>query len=383
MGRSALNYLPVVFVKQKMEVSTMPDVSSILTWLEENVQEMRQSRRKTLAAIIQGAMKMQGVGVLALGHSMEGETAAKHRIKRVDRFLGNAQVELEALFKSLFLACCPPRGEVIVLADWTDRGSFQQLVLSLSRHGRSLPFLWITVAKSEHTGEEQGAMIEAERKALTLFASLCPPGVTPIVIADRGFANRRWLGDIQKRGWWFVQRLPRERYVETTEHIGLVYELGIRRGSRPRDWGWGTFTEKHWGPIRLVTAFDSEADEPWYLVTNMDYTTAAETVKLYAKRMWTEALFRDLKNRNWGMGMDHVQLTRAERYDRHFLILALAYLFLCAFGAVAETLKLADQLKANTVEKRVLSLARIGAYCIAAIGCSLPDALQVLLRLPT
>jgi hypothetical protein len=57
---------------------------------------MRASRRKTLVAIVSGAMKMQGTGVLACG------AFAKHPIKRVERFLGNTQVEVEFVFKGLF-----------------------------------------------------------------------------------------------------------------------------------------------------------------------------------------------------------------------------------------------------------------------------------------
>ena len=68
----------------------MFDPSKILAWLEENVQSMRQSRRKTLAVIVEGAMKMQGSGVLALGRAMGGETAAKHCIKRRSRGTPNA-----------------------------------------------------------------------------------------------------------------------------------------------------------------------------------------------------------------------------------------------------------------------------------------------------
>ena len=361
----------------------MNSLSNILPWLEENVESMRQSRRKTLAAIVEGAMHLLGTGVLALGRSMTGECAAKHRIKRVDRFLGNEQVEVRAVYAALFKACCPPRGEVIVLVDWTDRHSFQQLVFALSRNGRALPFLCITVPKSENAGEQDGVMIAAEAKAMALFASFCPVHCKPIIVADRGFGNTRWLEEVQNRGWHFVQRMARNHYTETENYIGTLHELGIRRGSPPRDWGWGTVGEKQWGKIRLVTVFDEEAKEAWYLLTNMDYTTPKEVVSLYQRRMWIEAMFRDLKNRNLGLGMDKVRLTQAERYDRHFIILALAYVFLCAFGAVAEIIKFADELKANTVPRRVLSLAKIGAYCMALVACSLNDALRQLLLLPS
>ena len=122
----------------------MYDPSKILTWLEEKVQVMRRSRAKTLAAICSGAMRMQGSGVLALGRAMQGPTKAKHRIKRVDRFLGNVQVEVDAVNEAIFHQFRPPTGPVVVLADWTDRHPFQQLVLALPRDGRAIPFYSLT-----------------------------------------------------------------------------------------------------------------------------------------------------------------------------------------------------------------------------------------------
>gem|GEM_PF-5113251 len=105
-------------------------------------------------------------------------------------------------------------------------------------------------------------MIAAEAKAMALFASFCPARCKPIIIADRGFGNTRWLEEVQKRGWHFVQRMARNHYAETEDHIGVLYELGIRRGSPPRDWGWGTIGEKEWGKLRLVTVFGEEGALP-------------------------------------------------------------------------------------------------------------------------
>ena len=84
-----------------------------------------------------GAMRMQGSGVSALGFAMEGPVAAKYRIKRVGCFLGNAQVEIDAVNEAIFHQFRPRTGPVVVLADWTDRHPFQQLVLALPRNGRT------------------------------------------------------------------------------------------------------------------------------------------------------------------------------------------------------------------------------------------------------
>lgn len=360
----------------------MYEPTQIVAWLEANVQ-MRQSRRKTLASVVAGAMRMQGTGVLALGRAMHGPAKAKHRIKRVDRFLANPKIEVDAISHALFHFLKPSQSMPVVLADWTDRHAFQQLVLALPCNGRALPFYCVTVEKGDGSGAHEGLMVQAEAQAFEALARMCQDTIKPVIIADRGFGNTRWLGEIQKRGWHFVQRISKNNYVETEQHIGLVHELGIRRGWLPREHGKGTMGEKQWGPIRLVSVFERESQEPWYLVTNMEVQSPRQIVELYKKRMWIEATFRDLKNRNWGLGMDQAKLTQASRLDRHFIVLALAFILLCAFGAVAESQGLGDALKANTVVERVLSLARIGNYFLQSAHVAITYALKMLLDLPT
>ena len=86
-------------------------------------------------------------------------------------------------------------------------------------------------------------------------------------------------------------------------------------------------------------------------------------------------MFLDLKNRDWGLGMDKAKLTQKGRVGRHFLILALAYVFLVAFGAAAQA--------AGLGEKRFLSLARIGNYFLHTAMLAIPIAIQAVLELPT
>lgn len=362
----------------------MFDPSKIMIWFDEEFQSLRRSRRKTLAALVAGAMKMQGTGVLALGRAMEGETTAKHRIKRVDRFLGNESLEVESISRSLFNVLRGRQKEPLVLVDWTDRHAFKQLVFSLTKDGRAMPFLCITIKKDDLEAITEGLEIDAERQGLALLEQICPAHVRPVIVADRGFGNARWLGDIQNRGWYFVQRLAKNHYVETENFIGVLSELGIRRGWRPRDWGWGTLGEEKHGSMRLVTVYDREAKGPWYLVTNLEDTAAQTVVKTYSKRMWIEAMFRDLKSRKWGLGIDDVRLTDTLRTTRHFMVIAIAYILLCACGAVAEMKKLSRTLKANTVNRRTLALLGIGSnllHCCSRIR--IRTAIKQLIFLPT
>lgn len=362
----------------------MYDSQAILSWLEANVHGMRRSRLKTLSAIVSGALVMKGVGVLALGRAMaQGcEVAAKHCIKRVWRFLRNADVEFEAVHQALFNALAPGEGPIVILVDWTDIGPFQQLVLSLPRDGRALPFMSLTVPKGTYSGEQDGSMVFAEARALQTLYRLCPRERQVILVGDRGFGNGRWLWDVRRRGFDFVQRLPCGRDLCVERYTGLLSELGIPRNSPSADWGWGSIVGHEQLELRLVTTFAADAKEPWYLVTSLRTPPSAEIVRIYKRRMWIEAMFRDLKNRNWGLGLDQVRLSEPQRHDRHFLILALAYAFLCAFGAVAESLGLDKLWKANTSQERVMSLARIGNYFIQITQCSIQTAIATLVTLP-
>ena len=59
--------------------------------------------------------------------------------------------------------------------------------------------------------------------------------------------------------------------------------------------------------LRLVTTWKKDTAEPWYLVTNLERIPQKIT-RLYLRRMWIEEMFRDLKNRNWGLGFDGSEL---------------------------------------------------------------------------
>jgi hypothetical protein len=351
---------------------------SVSSWLKSHVTGMRLSRLKTLSAVVSGAMRMKGVGVLALGRAMEGPAGAKHRIKRVWRFLRNPGVENLQVSRALFTSLIPAKGRIIVLCDWTDLAPFKQLVFSLPKDGRSLPFLSLTIMKDQ--GEE-GAMVEAEQKALAYLAVIAPKEREVVIVADRGFGNARWIKDVKNWGWHFVQRIAGNLYLNVQGYSGSVSEMPIVKGTPSKDWGQGNITQAHLFEARVVTIYDKDSKEPWVLLTDLQ-DIPPEIVRIYKRRMWIEAMFRDLKNRNWGLGLDATRLSEPARHDRLFIVLAVAYALLMAFGAAAEASGYSDMLKANTENDRVMTLARIGNYFIQITQMEIHRVFKALLRLP-
>jgi hypothetical protein len=353
--------------------------AKILSWLEENVKGMRLSRCKTLAAIVPGAMELCGVGVLALGRSMETETTAKHNIKRVERFLGNARVESHAIARAIFNAFAPEQGPVLVLADWTDVTNGKLLVFALPCNGRSLPFFTYVVSKKVGEGE----LIQAENEALKILRHICSDRSEVTIVADRGFGNQRWIQAVRAQGFHFVQRLSCVFNVDTELYIGALRDLNLRQGKPVRDWGRGVIGDDEAIEGRLVTAYDPKAKEPWYLVTDLEDIPTMEVVNIYRRRWWIETLFRDKKNRDWGLGLANVTLKDYRRYERLFYIVALAFIFLSAHGAIAEAEGFDKGLKANTRKTRVLNLLRMGYHLIRKQGTRLMYALDLLRELAT
>lgn len=351
----------------------------ILSWLEENVKGMCLSRCKTLAAIVPAAMELCGVGVHCLGRSMETHTTAKHNIKRVDRFLGNADFESHALARAVFNVFAPTRGPVTVLADWTDMANAKLLVFALPCNGRSLPFFAHVVAKKVGDGE----LIQAENEALKALRDICRDRSDITVVADRGFGNRRWIQTVRALGFHFVQRLSCVFNVDTDKYIGALRDLNLRRGKPVRDWGQGTMGDDEAIEGRLITAYDPQAKEPWYLVSDLQDVPATQIVETYRRRWWIETLFRDGKNRDWGLGLASVTLKDYRRYERLFYIVALAFIFLSAHGAVAEAQGFDKTLKANTRKTRVLNLLRIGYHFMRTMGAAIQEAQECLRALVT
>jgi len=120
--------------------------------------------------------------------------------------------------------------------------------------------------------------------------------------------------------------------------------------------------------------------DPWYLVTDLDQSEATGVVTLYRQRWWIETLFRDKKNRDWGLGLSAVKLKDYCRYERLFYIVALAFIFLTAHGAAAEDEGFDRGLKANTRKIRVLNLLRTGYHFLRQRGEHFDLALAALRR---
>lgn len=319
---------------------------------------IRKSQVKTLAALTYGLVRSARVGVAAIGRSMAGPVAEKHRIKRVDRFLGNLGVKVVPLVRPLVRASMANRERVFLAIDWTDLHdqAHQVLVAGVVTRSRAIPVYWRTVSKGQLTLNQN----RIEDRFVEELRKLVPRGVEVVVLADRGFGRVSFLQKLESLGFKYLIRVQNKVGVRGEVFTGTLGDLPVQRGVL-LDLGKVKYQQQVGFPVRVVVRFDQGQEEPWLLATNLD-ESAERVAGWYGRRMEIEELFKDLKNERSGFRLRGLRLSSPGRYDRLLLVVAYAYFLLVVAGLWGEMHQVHRRLMANTEKKRTLGLWRVGHY---------------------
>lgn len=343
-------------------------------------------RKRLMLALVDGLVKCQRVTLTALGRSLEGVTSPKHRIKRVDRFLGNAKVhqDVQHWYAAVTRRLLRNNRRPIILLDWTQTiGPYNALVAGVAFCGRAIP-----VYAEVHPGEHLGGR-RVQHAFLERLASILPPGTRPIIVADAGFKTP-FFSSVRARGWDFVIRLRGK---------GVLRRMGLRARQRdPRlrfETAFASATDRardlgEWTPYaaagslntayRIVLSarparaegpprkdpYARRAIEPWLLATTIRRERPASIVELYRLRMQIELTFRDTKNGNCGWGLEYARSRDRHRQEVLLVIACLALAAVLLIGLHAEAQGAARRHQANTLRtRRVNSLSRLGELVLA------------------
>jgi hypothetical protein len=279
-----------------------------------------------------------------------------HRLKRLWRFTANPRLDAQAVQTALVPHTLARLGRprwLGLAVDWTlfdarlpsgRRVRYQVLRIAVPRRGRALPVLQLAYDNGHlPAGWSQNQLEEA---ALLAVVRALPPGVRPVVLADRGFARASFLAWLQQHGLAYVVRIDKGTCL--TGPDGRRWKLG-QEGLRPGEVRWAPrvrYGLYHDRPRDLVLhvalcwrvskghARDPRRKppkDPWYLATSLG--DAARAVAWYWQRGWIEQSFKDSKSR---FGLAAVQVGCPERLTRLLaaLTLALTWLTLAALPEV-------------------------------------------------
>jgi hypothetical protein len=339
---------------------------------------------RATAALVRGGV----TSLSAIALSLDGATTLKHRLKSVDRLLGNTALNLERyeLYRCVALSWLKDVSQILLVVDWSDLTKDQRLQLlraSVVVEGRSL-----TLYEEAHPQKKLGNAA-VHRTFLRRLATILPPGCQPIVMTDAGF-HASWFKMIDEMGWEFIGRVRgRNRLRFGPEGAWVAArDLYARARAQVRDLGLGYYVRSNPVQVRAVlsrrpkkgrhqlniygvkragrvsTKNARSAREPWLLASSLGlrHLCAEAIVGLYSQRMRIEQSFRDTKNLRLGLGLEAARSRSGKRMEILLLLAHLALFVLRLIGESAKQQQLELQFMAtrrpNRPEISTLTLAR-------------------------
>lgn len=329
--------------------------------------DLRNARNLLLA--VEALVRGRRLVLMDLARHWPGAERVRAPLKRLDRLLGNREVQaVRARFYSVAAAWLLRSPQPALIVDWSELksdGRWHLLRAAVTARGRT-----ITVYEEVHPkAKKNNAKVQAA--FLKRLQGLLPAGVCPIVISDAGFQNP-WFRAVEKLGWHWIGRVRHRTRVRLVGQQAIQDDwtccktLHAQASARACSLGEGQLARSNPLSCRLVLvrppkrgrvqltrygtrarsrhsrAMAARAKEPWLLAVSrsLDEAPARSIVALYAKRMQIEQSFRDLKSHRYGCAFEDTLTRESRRLEMLLLIHMLATLaaWLAGLTATANTL---------------------------------------------
>ncbi len=212
--------------------------------------------------------------------------------------------------------------------DVTTHGAqWAAIVVSVLYRGTAIPVAWAILP-----GNTKGQWLPHERRLLRRLLSAVPPRMTVLVLTDCGLWSPRLWRCIKRSGGHPVMRIrPDATFTPHGQSRVLARRLVPGPGHAWVGAGVAYKPSKRQKGTLLVV-WDRDHDEPWILLTDLPAKRIG--VAWYGLRIWIELGFRALKRLGWQW--ERTRRRDATRIARHWLVLAVATLWVLAYGTRAE-----------------------------------------------
>ena len=294
--------------------------------------------------------------------------------RRLSRFLEQGGVDVREWYGAIARAwlAALAAGELHLIIDGSKVGfGHQLLMVALAYHHRAIPLAWTWVkgVKGHSAGATQLAL-------LRYVYTLVPDGAKVSLVGDSEFSRLETLRQLRAWGWHYALRV-RGNWLVCAYHARtwVAFESLVSGPGEQVWWEKARFTQKFGARVNLLAYWAPGEKEPWLLVTNLP--NAYRTRQCYARRMWIEELFGDLKAHGWDL--EATQLRHFLRLSRLTLAVCLLYVWLLRTGQ--QVIKAGQRPWVDRNERRDLSLFQIGLRTIARklaldspVSVSLPTA---------
>lgn len=351
---------------------------------------MHQKRISALCAAVNSLMDGASLTLTSLARNLAGQAKERHRIRKMDRLLGNQHLHLEK--KAIYCAINKlliKKEQPIIAIDWSCLSSKDGRYLlraSVALKGRSL-VCYEEVHPKAHENNTQ-----AQNAFLDKLKAVLPEKAKPIIVTDAIFSVL-WFKKVCSLGWEFVGRVRQNRgsyydvekgvwcainkaYADAQDTPKVLREILLTKQNKLPCTMIG-YKKKIKGRIKknrkgekakgsYNDVFSQSQREPWLLVTSLPMlpNLANKVVRCYATRMQIEEEFRDTKSRRYGFGLSESGSKIHKRVEILLVINFLAAFFCWILGCTAVDKKQhydyhANSLKTDTVLSRVFIGRRI------------------------
>ena len=350
----------------------------------EKTASIHKKRLLSLFDVVETAMQTQYVTLTGLGRRLPSSAKIKHKIKKVDRLLGNKHLQKERIeiYKQLSRKLIGKRQTPHIIVDWSPlaEGSYYYFLrASIATKGRA-----ITIYEECHP-DSKNANAKVHKTFLSTLKEILPPRSQPIIITDAGFRNS-WFNMVDSHHWHWIGRVRHNTFYQvvntrcwqsvTTLHAkatGKAKHLGhvLLARANPLACYFYLYKKEPKGRkkktllgevCRQSTSLKcaKRGKEPWLIASSMD-SPANSIIKLYGERTQIENSFRDTKNQRVGFSLNDTGTRNIERLNILLLIVYIASIGLWFIGQCAKENKRHYQFQANTIKHRdVLSNIYLG-----------------------
>ena len=358
----------------------MPARQVCQTFFRDALAPFHQYRQNALLDATVALTRGASLTLTSIGRHLPGHAQVKHKIKRVDRLLGNTALhhDIPLIFNNIISLLTHRLSWCVIAVDWSGYPSQEYHVLraSLICDGRSIPLLSHIVPSAK----QQNAQVQ--KVFLNMLRDAIAPDKKVIIVTDAGFQNA-WFRHIRSLGWDFMGRVRGNiqlRLKEKGEQWLRRQTLTAR--SKPEYLGPGTLARAEYaqcdGHFYLhkkeakgrknkrgrcrISRYSQERDgrssakEPRLIFSSTDEFSPAKVMKLYSRRMQIEQNFRDEKSERFGFGLRASHSGSEGRILVLSLLATLATVVLWLIGYHAENKGLHLRYQANSIKsRRVLS----------------------------
>ncbi len=332
-----------------------------VTWLTR-IWQLRPGERVTrvrnLAWLITGIFQSRSVQLSRVATQIPSHANLLSVERRLSRLLDNPALRVREWYGPMardwvdYVA--RTTGEIRLIADGTKIGfGHQLLIISLAYRRRAIPLVWtwIKCAKGHSSAYRQLAVLDYVHR-------LIPCHLPVFLVGDSEFGAVEVLRQLEAWRWGYVLRQKANHQIQIAGQGWQDFGAVCTAPGQSMWLGRGLLTLKHAHATNLLAHWQVGEKEPWLLATNLSERPL--TLRTYARRMWTEEMFGDLKGNGFDLESTHVQ--HGARLSRLTLAVVLLYTWLMMVGT--KIIKNGLRPWIDRAERRDLSVFQIGLRSI-------------------